>query len=286
MVTGGSNIEGRVAALTGWKPESWRPVSGGYTPTAGYVVESEGRRAFVKIATNSITAAALRLEAKAYGAVDSAFCPLLIGWEDESESPLLVVEDLSAGVWPPPWTAETVAKAVETIEALHRSKASLQPYAAVHGSRDLGWPSVAQDPTPFLDLGLATAEWLSMSLPVLVRAEAACLTSGDAVAHWDLRSDNMVIVNGRMKLIDWSEACLSNPRLDLGFWLPSLCFEGGPVPETILPNAPEVAAWVSGFFAARAGLPTIPHAPLVRRVQLEQLSTALPWVQRALSLPP
>jgi hypothetical protein len=43
---------------------------------------------------------------------------------------------------------------------------------------------------------------------------------------------------------------------------------------------------VSGFFAARAGLPDIPQAPFVRRLQREQLSTALPWVQRVLNLPP
>jgi hypothetical protein len=66
--------------------------------------------------------------------------------------------------------------------------------------------------------------------------------------------------------------------------LPSLHYEGGPPPEAILPGAPEVAAWVAGFFAARAGLPIIPDAPAVRRVQREQLSTALPWAQRALGL--
>lgn len=94
----------------------------------------------------------------------------------------------------------------------------------------------------------------------------------------------MCLIREEMKLIDWAEACLSNPQLDLGFWLPSLAYEGGPSPETILPNAPEIAAWVSGFFAARAGLPDIPDAPFVRRVQREQLSTALPWARRALQL--
>jgi hypothetical protein len=94
----------------------------------------------------------------------------------------------------------------------------------------------------------------------------------------------MCLAAGAMKFIDWSEACLSNPRLDLGFWLPSLAYEGGPPPEAILPDAPEVAAWVSGSFAARAGLPGIPDAPFVRRVQREQLSTAPPWVRRMLRL--
>lgn len=86
--------------------------------------------------------------------------------------------------------------------------------------------------------------------------------------------------------MDWNLACLSNGRLDLGFWLPSLAFEGGPEPEAILPDAPEVAAWVSGFFAARAGLPEIADAPRVRLVQRQQLTTALPWAARALGLPP
>jgi hypothetical protein len=78
---------------------------------------------------------------------------------------------------------------------------------------------------------------------------------------------------------------VSNPQLDLGFWLPSLAYEGGPAPERILPDAPEVAAWVAGFFAARAGLPGISDAPRVRLVQRQQLATALPWAARALGLP-
>ena len=107
-----------------------------------------------------------------------------------------------------------------------------------------------------------------------------------SVCHFDLRSDNICLTATGAKFVDWSDACLGNPRLDLGFWLPEiLCFEGGPLPETILPDAPEVAAWVSGYFAARAGLPNVPDAPFVRRVQREQLTTALPpWVARALKL--
>jgi thiamine kinase-like enzyme len=125
---------------------------------------------------------------------------------------------------------------------------------------------------------------LARALPALMEAEANCLTEGAAVTHFDLRSDNICLTGAGAKFVDWPSACLSNPELDLGAWLPSLCFEGGPRPEEVLPNAPQVAAWVSGYFAARAGLPLIPDAPFVRRVQREQLSTALPWVARALKL--
>jgi thiamine kinase-like enzyme len=101
-----------------------------------------------------------------------------------------------------------------------------------------------------------------------------------------LRSDNICITDRQVKFIDWNGACLSNPKLDLGFWLPSLAYEAGLEPETIMPDAPEVASWVSGFFAARAGLPEISDAPRVRPVQRRQLATALPWAVRALDLPP
>ncbi|HEV3467923.1 MAG TPA: hypothetical protein VG148_01270, partial [Pyrinomonadaceae bacterium] len=116
--------------------------------------------------------------------------------------------------------------------------------------------------------------------------EESCPTAGDSLTHWDLRSDNICISAGRAVFVDWSAACLSNPRLDLGFWLPSLAYESGVAPEKILPDAPEVAAWVSGYFAARAGLPEISDAPRVRTVQRRQLETALPWAARALDLPP
>jgi hypothetical protein len=67
-------------------------------------------------------------------------------------------------------------------------------------------------------------------------------------------------------------------------WLPSLHAEGGPAPEAILPDEPEAASLIAGFFAARAGLPPPPTAPLLGEVRLRQLRAALPWAVRALGL--
>ncbi|HEY9010449.1 MAG TPA: hypothetical protein VIN06_05485, partial [Devosia sp.] len=147
-------------------------------------------------------------------------------------------------------------------------------------------PTVAADPVPFLSLGLVTADWLEQALPALVAAEGLCALRGDALTHLDLRSDNLSYTAEGVKFVDWAEACRSAGDVDLGFFLPSLAYEGGPLPEKLLPDRPDIAAVVSGFFAARAGLPDIPKAPFVRRVQREQLSTALPWAIRALGLPP
>jgi hypothetical protein len=74
------------------------------------------------------------------------------------------------------------------------------------------------------------------------------------------------------------------PRVRRRLLAPSLHAEGGPPPEAILPRAPEVAAVLAGYFAARAGLPPPRPGSRVRDVQRQQLSTALPWACRALGL--
>jgi thiamine kinase-like enzyme len=278
------DVTARVAGLLGWTPASWRPVAGGYTPAARYVAAKGDERVFVKVATTPLTATFLRREGFVYERLGGTFMPRFFGWDDHESQPLLIIEDLSQAHWQPPWGRGTLDTVLEQLDWLHATKAELPSFPDVHGAIPGGWATIAQDPMPFLSLGLTTREWLARSLPRLVEAEADCRLEGSSVVHFDLRSDNICVTATGAKFVDWPAACLGNPELDLGGWLPSLCYEGGPLPESLLPNAPEVAAWVSGYFAARAGLPIIPDAPFVRRVQREQLSTALPWVTRALGL--
>jgi hypothetical protein len=54
--------------------------------------------------------------------------------------------------------------------------------------------------------------------------------------------------------------------------------------EQFPPDRPDIAAWVSGFFAAHASKPFIPTAPLVRTMQRQYLETSLAWAKRALAL--
>lgn len=219
-------------------------------------------------------------------AASFSFLPRLVAWDDREQDPILIIGDLSTGEWPPPWGERRLDAVLAQIDALHDSAADIESFAEVHGNRNDSWKSVAADPAPFLGLGVATPAWLENALPCLIDYAGRCPTEGSSLTHWDLRSDNMCIVDGRARFVDWNLACLGNPELDLGFFLPSLAAEGGPLPEQILPDEPEVAAWVAGFFAARTGLPNIPDAPHVRSVQRRQLDTALPWAIRALDLPP
>lgn len=259
-------------------------IHGGYTPAERWTFRSGAHRCFAKAGVTLLTAALLRREIQAYAALHGDFLPKVIGHDDASGIPVLVLEDLSGAEWPPPWSLERVGAVVEALRELHASRAALPTYAEVHGARGGHWAEVAREPAAFLALGLVSPAWLQASLPALVDAEAACRMEGTSPCHWDVRSDNLCFRGGRAILVDWAEACLSNPDLDLGFWLPSLAHEGGPEPEALLPDRPDIAAWVSGFFAARAGLAPIPDAPRVRVVQRQQLAQALPWAARALGL--
>ncbi|HLI65154.1 MAG TPA: phosphotransferase [Caulobacteraceae bacterium] len=277
----------RAEALLGWRPERWRRVHGGYTPAARYVGECASERCFLKVATNPVTAGMLRREAATYETIDGdPFAPAFIGWDDHPDAPLLVIEDLSQAIWPPPWTPALIDDVLERIEAVHRCPTDLAPFSEVNARAMGGWSRIAADRRSFLSLGVASPAWLDAALPTLVAAEQACPVDGPNLVHFDIRSDNICIAADGAKLIDWAAACAGDPALDLAGWLPSLELEGGPPPEAILPGHAVQAAWVCGYFAARAGQPLIPDAPRVRDIQKAQLSTALPWVQRALDLPP
>ena len=275
----------RVCTLLRSEVLSCTPVGGGYTPATRLLCQTAKGRVFVKAGATPLTADFVRREIEVYRCVSGAFMPQLIAHEDHETEPMLIIEDLSMAHWPPPWTQSMIELVLRQIDAMHEFKPTLEQFSKVHGSLPAGWAAVAKDPVPFMSLKLANEQWLDASLPILVDYESRCPTDGDRLTHCDIRSDNICDAGGRALLVDWNQACRGNPILDLGLWLPSLHYEGGPAPAQVLPRAPEVAAWVSGFFASRAGLPIIPDAPRVREIQQRQLSTALPWVAEALGLP-
>lgn len=287
----GRELASRIERLVGARVESYRRAEGGYTPALRLLCRTTaGGSFFVKAGTTPLTCEFLRREIRVYERVTGDFMPRLLASEDDESQPVLVIEDLSDRHWPPPWDERQIELTLAQIDAMHNTPAPLETFAETfaetYGSLGQNWRAVAEEPAPFLSLGLADARWLEAALPALVELEESCPTAGESLSHWDLRSDNICLTRERAVFVDWNLACLSNPRLDLGFWLPSLAYESGVAPEKILPDAPEVSAWVSGFFAARAGLPDIPDAPRVRHVQRRQLETALPWAARALGLPP
>jgi hypothetical protein len=284
----------RVRRALGATPVAWRAMPGHGAPsTRRFVVELPGdRSAFVKIAAFDYVAEWFRDEHLAYEALDGEpFLPRSLGWDDDGASPVLALEDLSAARWPPPWDRASVDMVLAGLDALHQ--ATPRSPLPTAGERQFGldsWPEVAADPAPFLTTGICSPEWLSRHVPTLAAASAAARIDGGHVLHFDVRSDNLCFVDGRVLFVDWNHACIGNPLLDTASWLPSLQVEGGPAPEEVLgadtPGLPDIASLLAGYFCARAGLPPIRQAPHVRTLQRDQAGTSLPWAARLLGLPP
>ena len=265
----------------------WTPVASRYALGDRWLIRlDDARTVFAKRAIDEATAEWLRLEHRTYSALRAPFMPELLGWED-AERPLLVLEDLSAAHWPPPWTRDSVDAVLRTLGEL----AITPPPDGLSRLADdpsWSWRDVARDPDPFLGLGFCSASWLDRALPALLSASDPSLLDGEGLLHGDMRSDNLCIRDGQAVLVDWNWACVGNAAVDVAFWLPSLMLEGGPEPDEIVrayPGAAALAPIVAGFFAANAGLPPPAGAPTVRAFQLAQLEVALPWAVRVLELP-
>lgn len=279
----------RVARLTGRVPVAWSAPSGGYTPAERWVVAfADGGSAFVKAGPTPLTAAWLRNEVRWCRAIGAVSMPAILAFDDDPDLPMALFEDLSAGHWPPPWRdgdVERLRAALDELAATRPLPAELPPLSA-YRDHLAGWSHVRSDPEAFLTLELCTPDWLDAALPVLEAAEADADLDGDDLVHFDVRSDNVCFLPDRVVLVDWNGPARGPARFDRACLAPSLRVEGGPLPEATAGAEPELAASLSGYFAARAGLDPIPDAPRVRWIQLRQLRVALPWAARALGLPP
>lgn len=278
-----------VARCLGQRLLTWRPVTGGYSTALRLIVTcADGTSVFVKGATDTRTAAWLRTEYGLYSQVQAHFLPTMRAWADDGSSPFLVLEDLSEAAWQAPWTMARITQVLNTLRQVAATPPpTCLPSLDERRSSLSGWAQVEREPKPFLRVGLCSAAWLGHSIKALVAAEARAQLAGDDLVHGDVRSDNLCFVDGdRVVLVDWNWACRGNGVIDIAGWLPSLHLEGGPLPETILPDQPHLAAVISGYFAARAGLPVEQASTQIRAIQRSQLQIALAWAVRALSLPP
>jgi hypothetical protein len=230
----------------------------------------DGSTAFVKAAMTPETAGRLRAEARVYIALNASFAPRLLAWDDSEDWPILILEDLGMAHWPPPWSPRQIGQVLETLEGVHAASGSVEvPSLETARLRLAGWRRVAEDPAPFLQLGLCSMGWLTRALPDLLAAEKAAVLEGGDLLHLDVRSDNVAFLGDRVVLVDWDSATRGNGVLDVVAWLPSLHAEGGPAPEAILANESALIGLVAGYWAARAGLPVPVGAPRAREVQLQ-----------------
>jgi hypothetical protein len=281
----------RIELATGARPSALEPVVGHGAPShRRWRVSFDDRPpAFAKVAAFDYVADWLRLEHANYQALaGNRYLPEVIGWHDDGDSPVLVIEDLSDAIWPPPWSRADVDAVLAALDEIQGTPApdSIDDDFGVLFDIHEGWDPLRNDPTRALTLGVFDQAWFDRFADQLAAAAAAAELSGVALLHGDVRSDNLCLRDGRAVLIDWNWACVGAPELDLAAWLPSLHHEGGPAPWTLLSDAAPLAALLAGFFLEHAAREPIPQAPHVRQLQFDQGVVALGWACRELGIPP
>jgi hypothetical protein len=265
-----------------------RLVTGGYTQAERWqVTTTDGCTAFAKCATDVHTAAWLRTEHDFYSQVQSPHLPRLLGWRDDVEAPVLVLQDLSGADWSSHWTPDRLAAVQAALNAL----APLQPPAGLPALQDniqitQGWLRVAQDPQAAIQAGLCDAAWLLPRLPSLLRLADATALSGTQLVHLDVRSDNVCTNHqGHAWLVDWNWACRGDARFDPAYWAPSVALEGGPLPWQWVAAHERTASQVAllaGFLVSQASLQDGSAPPAVRQLQRRMAAVTLAWLQRCL----
>jgi Phosphotransferase enzyme family len=280
-------LDAAIERAVGSAPVGYRAQGGGYSSADRFVVElADGRTVFVKSAQAENMAGWLRREYEVYSSLAGSFIPRFEGWDDDGSRPILAIEDLSSADWVPRWDKRRIDVVRAALAELGAAPAPPNTKSVRESFADLfgRWRVVAEDPEPFLSLGLRDAGWLDRNLDTIIQAADAAPVTGDALCHLDVRSDNLCFHGGRAVLVDWNWSSFANPDVDVAAWLPSVSVEGGPPPWQVLAGAGELAAFVAGVWAAVAGLPPPETAPAVRPLQRAQLAVGLDWIDRELEL--
>ena len=262
---------------------------GGFSPgVAARLVTASGRRAFVKAVGPSLnpkTPSLFRQEitaVQAIGPLPSA--PALYDVYDDGDWVGLLFEDIEGRLPAHPWEqadADRVLDAVaELTEALDPSPWPDAPVAVVRSAEFLSrWDNVLAD-------GLAVPSWFDRrveELAELARDALRVMAEGKALAHWDLRADNIILTDDRVVFIDWAHPALG-PR-----WTDTVILQADMRQSVSLPALPDDAA-ITGFLAAIAGglwwgafQPPPPGLPTIRAWQRQHALIHLDWVRERLA---
>ncbi|TDD48211.1 aminoglycoside phosphotransferase family protein [Kribbella antibiotica] len=262
---------------------------GGFSPgVAARLVTASGRRAFVKTvgtALNEKTPSLFRQEIEAVEAIGTLpSAPRLLDVYDDGDWVGLLFEDIEGRLPSHPWIqseADRVLAALDELtDALDPSPWPDAPVVAVR-SRDFlsRWPVIIAD-------GLAVPDWLEgrvEELAELSRAALEVMASGKALAHYDLRADNIILTDDRVVFIDWAHPGLG-PR-----WTDTVILQAdmrdSPIRLPALPDDPAITGFVAAIAGGQwwgAAQEAPPGLPTIRAWQREQALVHLDWVRERL----
>jgi hypothetical protein len=209
------------------KPLAWRRgAPGGQTLARTWIVErSGGRTAFVKAAGSEHAVTEATRELLVYESVAGSFLPGIFGAAREGEWLVLILEDLGAAVWPPPYPDDP-ARLFDALRAVASAPAPDGLPRIPSRPEQHNWERVSQAPESVAALGACSLEWLEPALPDLAEAERRLDLSGDALVHNDVWHANLCFAVRGAVLVDWAAASVGDPRLDVAFALLSLRSSG------------------------------------------------------------
>lgn len=308
-------IRRKVEARAGATVVRGARVWGGYGPTPTFRLRlADGRGLFFKGVnqeSNEFSRSALMREERVYrelAALITPWAPRFYGAIQLDGWHALLLEDLGPKS-APPWTPALARVAARDFANFHAGSLGRNLPAWLFRFResgaDVSWERVVEasdDMRLVADMaGIHASDaraWLRSSLPRLAEAasDALAIPAPYALTHNDVRSDNLRVTNGRLRLFDWPFAEVGFPEFDLAEFAQSVAVDGGPEPERVvgwyterLPVRVEAldaaVSWLAAFFANLAWRPETPELPRLRRFQRQQLGVTLRWAARRLDLP-
>jgi aminoglycoside phosphotransferase (APT) family kinase protein len=269
-----------VERVLGMPVNRWAYMPIGHTQALKWVVPG----AFVKAGATGTARSQVEQEAAVLEALgDAAFIPRVHGFEREGEFAVLVLEDLGAGRWPPPYEdrGEALFTALDALAATPPPAfLPRQPESRPQGTY---WSRLDADPGRS-ELGRA---WLERALPVLHEAESRAVLHGAEFVHGDLWEGNTCYMPRGVVLVDWADALVGDARVDRAWGVVSVrATRVKPVPVDVA-DTPAYAALLAGANAwSVAHPPEVPGVGLLHEVHRRQLAAALAWAGELLELPP
>ncbi|MFE6994678.1 phosphotransferase [Microbacterium sp. NPDC057659] len=289
-------LRAQVETVLGGGHASDSPAHGGFSAGYAGIVRSADRAVFVKAIAadgHADSRTFLRREIRMLRAAPVGLAPRVLHDIDDDAGTALVIEVVPGRHPGEPWTdaqlhaiAAEIARltAVTAADAIPPAEHSMLPHFA-------RWEQIAGDTMLAASLPRSLQRRMPQLLTLQVSLPAAL--AGTALAHGDLRADNILIDGDRARFIDWPHARRGVPWLDGPLLVPSIEASGGPtcaeawrvLRDHGAPHATELLPVISAFTSFlwwNQAQPDIPELPGLRAFQRAQADPLLRWLDELL----
>lgn len=312
-----AEIKAKVAETLGSPVARAMRIWGGFGPSPTYRLRLQnGKRAFFKgtfPGSNEFQIKAHESELRTYRELNeyiTPWAPKLLGEFSHDEWQVLLLEDLGPKT-APPWRTSDVKAAARGLAEFHNTTINTDLDGLLENLRFSGilksqlWKTNISDEkieglTSIAGNRASDAKrWIHQNLHALAESSEKLMDIADSMVfmHLDVRSDNLRVNSGKLRLFDWPHATIGPPEFELVAFAQSVEAENGPKAEHVLAAYeenlalnPEVIASsiasISGYFANNVRQPDIPGLPRLRTFQRAQLAASLRWTANLLDLEP